>query len=96
MIAVSVGEAKNRLPYFLHLVEKGETVEVTRHGKSVAFINNCEKSNALSKKEKFFTSLSAWRETYADCLLPNEEIDEIFKRDSSIESDVLYFSDFER
>ena len=49
MIAVSVGEAKNRLPYFLRLVEKGETVEVTRHGKSVAFINNCEKSNALSK-----------------------------------------------
>ena len=94
MIAVSVWEAKNRLPYFLHLVEKGETVEITRHGKSVAFINNCEKSNARSKKEKFLTSLSSWRETNADCLLPNDEIDEIFQRDSSIESDVRHFSDF--
>ncbi|MCR4822879.1 MAG: type II toxin-antitoxin system prevent-host-death family antitoxin, partial [Treponema sp.] len=36
MISVSVGEAKNRLPFFLHLVESGEEVQITRHGKNVA------------------------------------------------------------
>ena len=40
MLSVSVGEAKNRLPYFLHLVEeKNEEIQITRHGKPVAFIN---------------------------------------------------------
>ena len=34
MLKISVGEAKNRLPYFLHLVEeKNEEIQITRHGK---------------------------------------------------------------
>ena len=39
MISISVGEAKNKLPFFLHLVEENnESIEITRHGKTVASI----------------------------------------------------------
>ena len=36
MTAVPIFDVKNRLPYFIHLVESGETVQITRHGKPVA------------------------------------------------------------
>ena len=43
MLQVSVGEAKNKLPHFLHLVEEqNEEIQITRHGKPVAFINGKE------------------------------------------------------
>jgi antitoxin Phd len=35
---VSVAEAKNKLPAIIHEVEKGSTVEITRYGRSVAFM----------------------------------------------------------
>jgi|GEM_PF-4969446 len=41
MISILVGVAKNKLPYYLHFVEeKDENIQVTRHGKTVAIINN--------------------------------------------------------
>ncbi len=42
MQSVSVAVAKDRLPYFLHLVEQGETIQVTRHGKPIAMIIRTE------------------------------------------------------
>ena len=36
MQSVSVAVAKDRLPYYLHLVEQGEVVQITRHGKPIA------------------------------------------------------------
>ena len=38
MQSISVALAKDRLPYYLHLAEQGEVIEITRHGKSVAVI----------------------------------------------------------
>lgn len=35
---VSVAEAKNKLPSLIHEVEKGSIVEITRHGRPVAFV----------------------------------------------------------
>lgn len=35
---VSVAEAKNKLPAIIHEVEKGSVVEITRYGRSVAFV----------------------------------------------------------
>jgi antitoxin Phd len=35
---VSVAEAKNKLPSIIHEVEKGSIVEITRHGRVVAFV----------------------------------------------------------
>ena len=54
MLSVSVGEAKNRLPYFLHLVEEeNEEIQITRHGKPVAFINGKDSLQKLEKKQKY-------------------------------------------
>ena len=51
MRQVSVGEAKNKLPYFLHLAEKGEQIQITRHGKMVALLNGVEQNEIVSKKK---------------------------------------------
>ena len=73
MLKVSVGEAKNRLPYFLHLVEeKNEEIQITRHGKPVAFINGKDAFQKLERKQKYLDGLKAWRNKYADCLLSNK------------------------
>lgn len=86
MIAVSVGEAKNKLPYFLHLAEKGESIEITRHGKAVAMLNSHENAKFFSKKEHFLSTLDSWRQRYPASLFENDEIDQIFSRKSSSDS----------
>ncbi len=103
MISVSVGVAKNKLPYYLHLVEeKGESIQVTRHGKTVAVINNQEASEVLNKKQMFCNSLLKWRKKcYGDdnstdsTLLINKEIDDIFLRTKEAEPIVRHSEDFE-
>lgn len=98
MISVSVGEAKNRLTYFLHLVEeKGESIKVTRHGKTVAVINNQDALTVLDKKQLFAKGLANWRQKYADELnqISNEEIDSIFSRETEDEPVVRHPEDFE-
>lgn len=97
MISVSVGEAKNKLPYFLHLVEeKGESVQITRHGKTVAVINNQKTSGVLDKKQIFTNGLKKWRQKYADYLqeFSNKEIDDIFAREKDEEPIVRHPEDF--
>lgn len=65
MISVSVGEAKNKLPHFLHLVEeKNESVQITRHGKTVAYINT--KDTASGTEAKIMSDLAAWKHKYSD------------------------------
>lgn len=98
MISISVGEAKNKLPYYLHLVEdKGESIQVTRHGKTVATINNQDMSNTLSKKQMFAKGVEKWRQKYADELaqISDAEIDEIFSRKKEDEPSVRHPEDFE-
>lgn len=98
MISISVGEAKNKLTYYLHLVEeKGESIQVTRHGKTVATINNQDSSNVLCKKQLFTKGLESWRSKYADELkqYSDEEIDEIFARQKDDEPIVRHPKDFD-
>lgn len=38
MRQIPLFEVKNKLSFFIHLVEQGERIEITRHGKSVAAI----------------------------------------------------------
>ena len=98
MISISVGEAKNKLTYYLHLVEeKGESIQVTRHGKTVATINNQDSSNILSKKQLFAKGLESWRSKYADELkqYSDEEIDEIFARQKDDEPILRHPKDFD-
>lgn len=73
MLAVSVGEAKNKLPYFLHLVEENnETVQITRHGKVVAYLNT--KDDVENSGSQFVADLNAWKSKYSDINFDEEEI----------------------
>ena len=95
MLSVSVGEAKNRLPYFLHLVEeKNEEIQITRHGKPVAFINRKDSVQKLEKKQKYLDGIKAWRNKYSDCLLPNSEADSIFERGKEDDFTIRHPEDF--
>ena len=75
MISVSVGEAKNQLPKLLHFVEEGDEVEVTRHGKVVAYISG--QSASGERGVAFLQGICAWRENYG-ALFEDSEIDAIF------------------
>ena len=94
MLAVSVGEVKNKLSYFLHLIEsQKESIQITRHGKPIAFITDKETNDKFSKQALFSTSLEEWRNKYSH-LFNNEEIDRIFERDRTIDSDIRHPEDF--
>ncbi len=93
MISVSVGEAKNRLPFFLHLVEEqNESIEITRHGKAVAYINNQKTNDSMSKKSRFLNGIKKFNSQD----FSNDEIDQIFARqkDSDSEQSVRHPEDF--
>jgi prevent-host-death family protein len=51
---VSVAEAKGKLPSIIHDVERGSTVEITRHGKSVAVMVPTGDYERLREKGKGF------------------------------------------
>ena len=94
MLAVSVGEVKNKLSYFIHLIEsQKESIQITRHGKPIAFITDKETNDKFSKQALFSASLEEWRSKYSH-LFTNEEIDRIFDRDRTIDSDIRHPEDF--
>ena len=94
MRQVSVGEAKNKLPYFLHLAEKGEQIQITRHGKMVALLNGVEQNEIVSKKKRFLDSVKTWREKNAEWLLSDSEAADIFASNRQLENDVRHTEDF--
>jgi prevent-host-death family protein len=51
---VSVAEAKGKLPAIIHEVERGSSVEITRHGKSVAVMLPTGEYESLREKRKGF------------------------------------------
>ncbi|MCQ2611961.1 MAG: type II toxin-antitoxin system prevent-host-death family antitoxin [Treponema sp.] len=96
MTAVPIFEVKNRLPYFIHLVESGETVQITRHGKPVARIVSEEEVVKEQKSEGqiFMEKIMEWRKNASDWLT-NEEIDEAFNIPRTIEPAIRHPEDFE-
>ncbi len=99
MTAVPIFDVKNRLPYFIHLVESGEIVQITRHGKPVARIVSEEEilQEQKTEAEIFGEELWAWREKAKDWLetTSNEEIDEIFNIKRTIEPNIRHPEDFD-
>lgn len=99
MTAVPIFDVKNRLPYFIHLVERGETVQITRHGKPVARLVSEEEVVQEQKTEGqiFMDKLMEWRKGASDWLATttNEEIDAIFNIPRTIEPDVRHPEDFD-
>lgn len=84
MTAVPIFEAKNKLPFYLHLVESGETVQITRHGKPVARLVAETECEQKSEGQLFMDKVMAWREKNKDWLT-NEVIDEAFNLPRPIE-----------
>ena len=69
MQQVPVFEAKNKLTLLLHIIESGETVEITRHGKPIAVL--CKKETAAShiateKEDPFLLAYKNFRHSMTD------------------------------
>ena len=63
----SIAEAKNRLPTIVHHVEKGPSVELTRHGKTVAVLMSVQEYEQLSRKYTgFWSAISEFRRKVED------------------------------
>ncbi len=84
MNCVAVKEAKNNFTQLLHLVERGEPVQIARHGKSVAVLSSVEFFENASKATGFAESLNDWRKKSA-AILSNSDIEEIFKTERKVE-----------
>ena len=56
MTSISISQAKNELTRILHDVEKGNPVELTRHGKSAAVILSFDDYKALLKNRPSFSA----------------------------------------
>ena len=99
MTAVPIFDVKNRLPYFIHLAENGETIQITRHGKPVARIISEKEVEQEQKTEGqvFMDRLMEGRERASDWLdtTINEEIDSIFNIPRTIEANIRHPEDFE-
>ena len=60
MQSVSVAVAKDKLPFYLHLAEQGETIEITRHGKPIAVISKAlDSSETISGFEPAYQKFRA-------------------------------------
>jgi len=98
MTAVPIFDVKNRLPYFIHLVEEGETIQITRHGKPVArIVSEMEAINKQkSERQIFKEKIMEWRKKASVWLesTSNEEIEGIFNTERTIEPDIRHPEDF--
>ena len=60
----SIAEAKTKLPSIVHMVEKGPSVKLTRHGKPVAVLLSIQEYERLGQKQgNFWNSLATFRKT---------------------------------
>lgn len=58
----SVAEARNQLPAVIHEVERGDPVEITRHGKAVAIVLSlAEYTRLRSPRPDLWPAYLAWR-----------------------------------
>lgn len=95
MTAVPIFEAKNKLPFYLHLVESGETVQITRHGKPVARLVAETECEQKSEGQLFMDKVMAWREAHPDCYMTQEEEDELYRIRHTVEPPVRHPEDID-
>lgn len=67
MSQATISTLKNHLPELVHQAEKGEDVQITRHGKAVAVIVSLERYNrAFGSGKGVFSAFLKWRERYPE------------------------------
>jgi prevent-host-death family protein len=71
---VSIADARNHLTRLLREIERGETIELTRHGRPVAALVSISELRRLREgRPDFWTALETFRESHdleglAECL----------------------------
>ena len=94
MQSIPVAVAKDKLPFYLHLAEQGETIEITRHGKPIAVISRTLKNG--DTPTGFELAYQKFR-TQMDSLptLSDEEWNRYFAIPRSIQPGSRHEEDFE-
>ena len=96
MQSVSVAVAKDKLPSLLHLVEQGEDIEITRHGKPVAVITQWITSPNPKQPSNFDIAYDHFRKQMEEVgFLSDDEIDSIFNQPREIQIGLRHEEDFE-
>lgn len=63
METVSIAEAKSHLSQLIHNTEKGETIQLSRHGKPVAVLVSQKQYNRLIHSENPWEAIVNWRDS---------------------------------
>lgn len=85
MNSVAVKEAKNNFTHLLHVVEAGEPIQISRHGKGVAVLSSIEDFENANDSPNFAKSFALWQKKSA-AVLSNADVDAIFKTERKIEN----------
>ena len=96
MQSVSVAVAKDKLPSLLHLVEQGEDIEITRHGKPIAIITHMiEEPVSGDEPSRFEIAYRHFREQIeADSDYTDEDWNEYFNIPREIQTGIRHEEDF--
>lgn len=93
MQSISVAQAKNQLTHYLHLVEQGEQIEITRHGKAVAYI--CDKKESGTQPSNFELAYKNFRNQLENDGFSETEWHDIFDIPRIPSSPLRHPEDFE-
>ncbi len=97
MLKIPLFEVKNKLSFFVDLVEQGECVEITRHGRTSALLVKTENMNAEKKKfenSPFYIAYMSFRKNIEESSLSEEEWKSAFEIERK-SSEMRPSSDFE-
>lgn len=61
MISVPIFDAKNKLPQYVHQVENGEQIELTRYNKKVAILLSNEDYEQLNGGDNFVSTYRLYK-----------------------------------
>lgn len=95
MTAVPIFEAKNKLPFFIHLAEEGETIQLTRHGKPVARIIAEEECAQKTEGEIFMAKVMEWRKKHPYAFFNEEDEKAMYDYRHRIEPGIRHPEDFD-
>lgn len=90
--AIPIFEAKNKLPFFIHQVEKNGAIYLSRHNKNVAVLISAKEYDALldqihsQKKKKSFIELAQDFRNRNQDFYSDQEIEKIFSEAKNSET----------
>lgn len=92
MSEATISILKNHLPEFVHQAEKGEDIQITRHGKAVAVIVSLERYNqAFGSGRGVFSAYTKWRERHPEGGgFTDQELDDMRSREPYPENDSVW------